>query len=346
MALGYYLQDYPNPNTPQYGWLRVTLTQLGQRLSGVIGVHTSEAITDFEGVDNNAENNAAFIGRRTDYGSYHTTADADSILPLVHPAWAAWADTTNNAHAMSVSGCLQAARWLEMTPARRRAVVVNMAHAAARMVQTAVADGYLASPTPARRITAAEAISGSRPGFYGHGETNPGTRYDPGQHFDWDLFLTTYAQAIGGAATGPTTPPNQVDQEDTLSAAEVNKIIDAIEAEGKATRKYVGQLLVFGYTVGDKAFPGIAAVNIETQKRVTQLPRKILRDTKVKRDGKEVSVIQEIADAKTFAAAGLSAVDLERIGEQFLVVLEEAEIILPLEEELTKAPANTTALQD
>ena len=203
--MSYYLEDHPNPNTPQYGWERAKLGQPGTHLSGVVGVHTSEAITDFDGVDNNAENNAAFLRRRTDYGSYHTTGDADTIVDLIHPRYAAWADTTNNAHAMSVSGCLQAARWLEMTPERRRAVVVNMALAAARMVQTAVRDGYLAAPTPAVRISAAEAISGSRPGFYGHGETNPGTRYDPGQNFDWDLFLSTYAAAIGGTINYQST---------------------------------------------------------------------------------------------------------------------------------------------
>lgn len=198
MTTGYYLEDHPNLNLAQFGWLRVRTWENGQHLSGVVGVHTSEAITDFEGPDWNAENNAKFLETRTNHGSYTTSADADSVLPLVHPRWAAWADTTNNAHAMSVAGCLQAARWLEMTPQRRRAVVVNMGVAAARMVLTAVADGYLAKPTPAVRISAAEAIKGSRPGFYGHGETNPGTRYDPGQNFDWDLFLATYASAVGG----------------------------------------------------------------------------------------------------------------------------------------------------
>lgn len=206
----YYLQNHPNPNTPQYGWERAKLDSPGVHLSGVIGVHTSEAITDFEGIDNNAENNAAFLGRRTDYGSYHTTADADSIVPLVHPRYAAWADTTNNPHAMSVSGCLQAARWLEMTPERRRAVVVNMGVAAARMVLTAVADGYLAAPAPAVRISPSEAINGSRAGFYGHGETNPGTRYDPGAHFDWNLFLSAYAEAVGGISPQGTTEENDV----------------------------------------------------------------------------------------------------------------------------------------
>lgn len=191
MATGYYLQDNQNPEPGQFGWPRT-------RVSGVIGVHTAENQTDFEGADPGAEDVAGFIGRRTDYGSYHALADADSRIKLVHPRYAAWADTTNNAHAMSVSGAMQAARWRELSPDRAAALTRNMAYAAAELVQDAIAAGLLAEPTPARRITPAEAISGSRAGFYGHGETNPGTRYDPGQNFDWELFLATYASAIGG----------------------------------------------------------------------------------------------------------------------------------------------------
>ncbi len=194
MATGYYLQDYPNPNTPQYGWQR-------SRVSGVIGVHTAENNTCFNGPDPGDTDVAGFISRRTDYGSYHSLADADSRTRLVHPRFAAWADTTNNAHAMSVSAAVRANDWLRMTQDRRRQAVVNLATAAAELAQTAVRDGLLAAPTPAVRLTAAEAIAGSRPGFYGHGETNPGTRYDPGKDFDWSLFLTAYAAALGGGAT-------------------------------------------------------------------------------------------------------------------------------------------------
>ncbi|UVF61149.1 endolysin [Arthrobacter phage Aoka] len=212
--MGYFLQDNPNPNTGQFGWPRT-------KVSGVIGVHTAENNTDFEGADAGAEDVARFIGRRTDYGSYHAIADADSRLKLVHPSYAAWADTTNNAHAMSVSGAMQAARWRELTPARAAALTRNMAYAAAELVQDALAAGLLASPVPARRITPAEAIAGSRAGFYGHGETNPGRRYDPGQNFDWDLFLTTYAAAVNGSAAiapqGTTTPPKAKDSEMPLS---------------------------------------------------------------------------------------------------------------------------------
>lgn len=191
MATGYYLQDNPNPYTPQYGWPR-------NRVSGVVGVHTAENNTCFNGPDTGDVDVASFISRRTDYGSYHVLVDADSVNPLIHPSWAAWADTTNNAHGMSVSAAVRANDWLAMAPDRRRQVVINLAYGAADLVKTAVRDGLLDSPTPARRITASEAISGSRAGFYGHGDTNPGTRYDPGKDFDWNLFLSTYEAAIGG----------------------------------------------------------------------------------------------------------------------------------------------------
>lgn len=189
MATGYLLQDYPNPNFGQFGWPR-------KKVSGVIGVHTTESGVDFDGPDGGAENTAAFIRRRTDPGGYHSLADADSRIKLVHPRYAAWADTTNNAHAMSVSAAMNAARWRDLAPARAAAIVRNLAVAAAELVRDAIAAGLLDAPVPARRITAAEAIAGSRAGFYGHGETNPGRRYDPGTNFDWPLFLQTYENTI------------------------------------------------------------------------------------------------------------------------------------------------------
>ena len=187
MATGYYLQDNPNPNAGQFGWPR-------SRVSGVVGIHTAENNTCFAGPDPGDADVARFIANRSDFGSYHTLVDSDSITPLVHPSWSAWADTTNNAHAMSVSAAVRANDWLQMEVNRRRQVVINMASAAAELVKTAVREGLLATPTPARRINSSEAVSGSRAGFYGHGETNPGTRYDPGKDFDWDLFLASYAQ--------------------------------------------------------------------------------------------------------------------------------------------------------
>lgn len=210
VSTGYYLQDNPNPNFGQFGWPRT-------EVSGVIGVHTTESGVIPSGPDGGAENTAAFIARRTDPGGYHVLADADSRLKLVHPRYAAWADTTNNAHAMSVSGAMNAARWRDLSPARAAAIVRNMGIAAAELVRDAIAAGLLAAPVPARRITPAEAIAGSRAGFYGHGETNPGRRYDPGANFDWDLFLATYASAVNG---GTIAPQGGVNEEDLMATPE------------------------------------------------------------------------------------------------------------------------------
>lgn len=191
MSTGYYLHDNPNLAVPQFGWER-------SRVSGVIGVHTAENNTCFNGPDSGDIDVPNFIRNRTDYGSYHSMADVDSWRRLIHPRWAAWADTTNNAHAMSVSAAVRANDWLAMEESRRKAVVINLAAAAADLALVAVAQGFLSQVPPAQRISKAEAIAGSRMGFYGHGETNPGTRYDPGADFDWDLFLDSYRTTVGG----------------------------------------------------------------------------------------------------------------------------------------------------
>lgn len=204
--MSYYLEDNPNPNTAQYGWPRTWV-------SGVIGVHTAESGVVVSGADPGAENTAAFIARRSDYGSYHMLADWDTIVPLTRPTFAAWADTTNNVHALSVSGAMDAARWRDLAPERAAGIVRNMGVAAAMLVRDAIAHGVLAQVVPAVRITAAEAIAGTRAGFYGHGETNPGTRYDPGQNFDWDLFLATYTAAVGGGINYQSAPTRSPDEQ-------------------------------------------------------------------------------------------------------------------------------------
>lgn len=210
--MSYYLEEHPNPTTAQYGWPRTWA-------SGVIGVHTTESGVVPSGADPGAENTAGFINRRADYGSYHILADWDTIVPLTRPTFAAWADTTNNVHALSVSGAMDAARWRDLTPDRAAGIVRNMGIAAAMLARDAVAHGVLKEVPPARRITAQQAIAGTAAGFYGHGETNPGTRYDPGQNFDWDLFLATYAAAVGGGINYQSTTITPL--EDDVSAQEV-----------------------------------------------------------------------------------------------------------------------------
>lgn len=227
MASGYYLQDHPNPVTAQFGWQR-------SRVSGVIGIHTAENNTCFQGPDPGDADVAGFISRRTDHGSYHTLCDADSRTPLVWPGYSAWADTTNNAHAMSVSAAVRANDWAAMTPERRYAVLVQMAYAAAELTWTAVRDGLQAEVTPARRISAAEAISGSRAGFYGHGETNPGSRYDPGKDFDWGTFLALYESIISGNEIGDDDMPSFTEHEIhdmDGNPTSVEKLLNSLDAK-------------------------------------------------------------------------------------------------------------------
>lgn len=82
----------------------------------------------------------------------------------------------------------------------------------------------------------------------------------------WDL------DRLDRLARAGTIQTNSTPEEDTpLSAAEVAEIIQAVKAEGEKTRQYMGQLMVSGYKVGDKSYPGDAMVNITTQSLVRQV---------------------------------------------------------------------------
>ena len=83
------------------------------------------------------------------------------------------------------------------------------------------------------------------------------------------LYGPTNPDYAGLAAQGTiTTPP----KEDTLSAAEVKAINAHATKEAdriiEAVNEYTGKLLVAGYNIGGKKFPGIAAVDINNQKTI------------------------------------------------------------------------------
>lgn len=82
----------------------------------------------------------------------------------------------------------------------------------------------------------------------------------------WDLGRIDRLAAGATIQTQSTKPT-----EAKLSAAEVAQIIQAVKAEGEKTRQYMGQLMVSGYKVGDKTYPGDAMVNITTQSLVRQV---------------------------------------------------------------------------
>lgn len=88
-------------------------------------------------------------------------------------------------------------------------------------------------------------------------------RYDPQLQIDLEDIT---AAAIYAASVEPAPS-----KDTAMSAQEVNQILAAIKAEGEKTRQYAGQVLVSGYTVGGKSIPGLAAVDIENQKRIKRL---------------------------------------------------------------------------
>lgn len=213
MATGFYLLDHPQAR-PQYGIPR----RGGTAPSGTFVIHTAENAPDLDGPDLGAENVAAWILRRTDPGSYHDLCDSDSIVRMA-PWWAeTWHETTVNRWAIGISAAVRAADWLQIPEARRRAIVRNMADAAATHARAL--DQERGIVVPARRLTRAEAIA-RLPGFIGHGEIDTARRTDPGRDFDWSLFLASYAAAM--TPTPPPTPPvttrpEEDDMKDALHA--------------------------------------------------------------------------------------------------------------------------------
>ena len=83
----------------------------------------------------------------------------------------------------------------------------------------------------------------------------------------WDL--NRIDQLAAAAASITTQSTNTKPQEDTLSAAEVNKIISAIEADGRETREYIKALAYKGWQdETGKKHPGFMWVIEENQKRI------------------------------------------------------------------------------
>lgn len=172
--------------------------------TGCIVVHTAESTPDTLGVDGGAEAVAAFIARRSDYGSYHVLADSDSRIRLVPFAQAAYGDGTgSNEWAIHVSGATTAAAWARLSPEYRAAIVIQMALGAATAARWLKRTHGI--DVPAKRITRAESEAGL-PGFISHGERDPGRRSDPGEDFPWDLFLATFRKAMGYAQPAKAKP--------------------------------------------------------------------------------------------------------------------------------------------
>jgi hypothetical protein len=189
MSTGIYLVDHP-PVTRQYRSPRRAAP------SGVVVVHTAESFPDENPPDTGAENVAAFIARRTNYGSYHDLVDSDSIIRMVRYTDEAFHDATgSNPHSYGVSAATQAAKWSQLRQSWVDATVRNMALAAAHYCRWLFAQrGIL---IPARRITRDDSER-RVPGFISHAQRDPDRRTDPGATFPWSQFLGEFATIMGG----------------------------------------------------------------------------------------------------------------------------------------------------
>jgi hypothetical protein len=194
--MGFFLLDNPQPNTQQWGYPR-----RGSRLSGTAILHTAECAMDHVGEDSSAENCAAFIRNRSDYGSYHCLCDSDSIIWMAPWEYETWQDSQTNPWAVGISAAVQADNWHLIPAERRDRIYRNMAVCAADFV-TYMKAAYGVT-VPLKRISGAQARAGV-PGFCAHGDSGI-DRHDPGAGFDWALFFKYTALALGGAAAPAPT---------------------------------------------------------------------------------------------------------------------------------------------
>lgn len=193
---GFYLLDYPNPYTPQTGYPR-----RGSSLSGTCIIHTAENAMDLSGPDDSAESVANFIRTRSDYGSYHTLVDSDSIIEMAPYEYETWQDSMTNPWAVGLSCAVQANSWHLIPIGRREAIYRNLAIAAADFVKYMKSKGIT---VPLRRISGAEARA-RVPGFCAHGDSGV-DRSDPGLGFEWAKFFQYTKEALGLTPSTPVTP--------------------------------------------------------------------------------------------------------------------------------------------
>lgn len=189
--MGFYMLDNPNPNTPQG-----VLPRRGTRgqLTGTAIIHTSESVLDRIGPDSTAEDCASFIGRRTDYGCYHTLVDSDSIIEMYPYEWETWQDSETNNWAVGLSVAIRASEWNTVPEDQKERLYRNIASAAADFViYMRVAHNI---EVPRKRISGDAARAGE-PGFCAHGDSGL-YRTDPGADFEWDRFFKYIEEALTG----------------------------------------------------------------------------------------------------------------------------------------------------
>lgn len=206
MATGFWLLDNEN-NVQQYG-----VNRRGEsRPSGTCVVHTAENVADQIGEDLGAEAVARYCLNRDSYGAYHRLVDADTIVPMVPFGYETWHCTKTNPWSCGISAAVRAGDWKKYGNDYETRVLRNLARAGAEFVRSM--KQYWGIDVPIKRITGAEARA-KKPGFTGHGETDPDRRSDPGADFDWPRFLSMVREEL-----------NTNEEDDMPSAEEIAKAV-------------------------------------------------------------------------------------------------------------------------
>jgi peptidoglycan hydrolase-like protein with peptidoglycan-binding domain len=186
----FYLLEHKNPHLDQYGEER----RYDQTPSGTIVIHTAENVADQLGGDLGAENVAAYVVRRTNHGSYHRLVDADSIIKMAPFGYETWHCRNTNPWSIGISMAVMADDWDKYSDDYVMRVLRNAARAAAEAVRDL--KKYWKVTVPLEHITGSQALA-KRPGFTGHGETDPTRRHDPGSGFPWARFLNLVREELG-----------------------------------------------------------------------------------------------------------------------------------------------------
>jgi hypothetical protein len=164
--MGYYLLDNP-PAIQQF--------YLGRPrpLSGGVLLHTTESMMDNTGPDTGAENVAAYIARRQEYGSYHVIVDSDSTVNLLPDNAVAYHCGAGGYNGVTW-GISFACRTTDLNPDGNwtKAAMAN----AARAIHGFWSRNGFDPVASARMIPAIE--TQSRPGMSTHGDAQPVDRSD------------------------------------------------------------------------------------------------------------------------------------------------------------------------
>lgn len=188
--MGFYLFDHPqavqqyHPGRNSSGW------------TGGVLIHTAENVMDSVGEDTGAENVAAYICRRTDYGSYHILADSDSAIQMLPPTATAFHCAAQGYNSTTV-GVSYACRTVDLDPTSDwfRKATDQIAAVLVDWWRTAGFD-----PMQAQFIAAPQ--TRERLGLSTHGEAQPVDRSDawtrrPDRHHLEQVFTDAIMRAAG-----------------------------------------------------------------------------------------------------------------------------------------------------